>query len=123
MKSIMIGSVAFILFFSHYHYSYVFEPGVFTLAFSYLFIYSLQRDIVKDNQLSRVIISLGGRSYAIYLIHPLIIYTGAYMLNTYYHTKLPVYIIWLPISFIIVYFLSAIYNSIIHKIQSLLNWE
>ena len=120
MKSIILGGASLFLFFSHKYYSYIFEPGVFSSAFSYMFIYSLQRNIVKDSQLSRVIIELGERSYAIYLIHPLILYTGTYLLNIYYHTTLLVYVVWLPISFTIVYYLSIIYNSIIQKAQSLI---
>lgn len=118
VKSLLIGLVAFLLFFSHRYYAYVFEPAVFTVAFAYLFIYSLKKDIVS-NKLCRIITSYGDISYAIYLIHPLFLYTATYLLNTYYQTGLLVYILWLPISFVLVYSLSVLYNKIIIKFQSL----
>ena len=123
VKSVLIGLVALLLFFSHFHHSFVFEPLVFTSAFAYLFIYSLQLKVFKYNTLSRIILKYGENSYAIYLIHPLILYTGAYLLNTYYHTGLLIYMAWIPLSFVVVYYFGMLYNSIISKVQTLFSRE
>lgn len=126
VKSITIGIIAFLLFFSRYHYSFIFEPGVFTIAFSYLFIYSLQKEKivdVSDSKLNRIICGMGNNSYSIYLIHPLIVYTGTYLLNTFYNTGLLVYVLWLPASLFIVYYVSIVYGVIIEKFQSIIRQE
>ena len=121
LKSIGFGVFSFLLFFSYMKYSYVFMPLVFGVAFSYLFVYLLKLGAPRHKKLVSNISIVGDNSYPIYLIHPIILYSGVYILNTYYHTNVVIYLLWLPASFALVMAFSYLYNKCINCFTSLVS--
>lgn len=126
LYGIILMIISFIFFHKSSPLSYIILPFVFSLGFvniykNFTLPHSLYANHIKPIccKAYGYVKKFGEYSYAIYLIHPFIAFELSKLIISL--IKLPewlLYILWLPILFIIILVAGTIYNALIEKIKT-----
>ena len=116
LKGLMLLIASMIIFHSSNTFAYVIMPFVFGMAILYLYIGFKDIKINHSNLFIRLILLFNKYSFAIYLTHSFIVYyvmrVVLKILKLTVNVTNPImqYIILLPITFLLVYYLGKIFN-------------
>jgi len=122
---VFFGAVSVVLFFSNLNHAFVFVPTVFSMFFCVLFIL-LSEKIEKISTKTKIMQRWGEYSYAIYLTHSLIVYECSVIVirlwEFVFNDTLQIFcfVIWVPIAYAIVYYVSRIFTWYLNHITQLL---
>ena len=103
-----------------YEYRDIFTPFFMSLSFVYLFMITY-RFFSRINFFSDKLINVGNHSYGMYLLNTFIAWdVGSIVSSTFeINNQTLVYLVWFPVSVIILYYLSFYYEKVINLISKI----
>ena len=124
-KGILLATISIVLFYiGYWRYNnivYAIVPFIWTLSVFYLSCVLIKMEINTNSQINKTIIKFGEIDFAIMLIHPFIVF-DLFKVLLYYsnwsHTVL--FFICIPVGYTMIYFVSALYKTIIDKFTALI---
>ncbi|MBP3633338.1 MAG: acyltransferase [Oscillospiraceae bacterium] len=116
--SAVFACAAVTLFFGAWKHVFILVPTLFGAAFLFLFLYVLRSSAAQKRvENCRLVRSFGQISYAVYLTHPVVVYslmnTVCNIIGDYITNDTLWYYLTLPISFALVYFLAKAFHGYI----------
>lgn len=116
---------SFAIFFMPSPITYIVLPFLFSLGFYYIFLWLVPVYDAIPITVKRVLSKYGDNSYAIYLIHPYLAFELSLLLISLVHISHPIlYLLWLPILYILVLGIGIWYNKFIEITKNLVfNWK
>lgn len=107
--------------YSNYEYGSIYTPYLMGLSFVYLFELT-RRPLNKVSAYTITIMNIGKNSYGMYLLNTFIAWEAGALVHKYLvvYNETLIYLIWLPTSIVILYFLSIYYEKIISSFSRLI---
>lgn len=125
-KGILFLILSILMFYAEFEYSFIFLPFIFGISFIYLYVYITCNSTakIKNSRIAKFIERFGNYNWTIYLCHSAIIYyfiNIVVMLMKRFLSDNIIFIILLPITYVIIYYCGKIFNIIIVLIENKLN--